>query len=581
MLLGIATSIATLATVRNSGSGSPDGPSEDGAFEAMLRADASSTAQPVAQQTGSVRATEDKGQPAANDDLTVPMAANDIDGGIAAEPIPPDAIPLPASDASTSGDVSDAGETAVGEDLPEMPVPDELANIDANIDIDTGTGQLSLPNANAAAEDSPAIADMPPPAATAQTDLASVDPNVETAEDAGMLVAEEDADVPARDVSTDEDPPPAIDTTQPDQADVVQTAAIALESTSNGKTAKPTKPAEQPAQTDTDGVTAATIDAADSIGVGGTDDDATEDTDTSEAADMTDDVKSAPTRNDGQGEDIDETLIMMFQATSWRGGNNAASTQTQTSGNAKPVAANTNAAPSDPASAAGAPADEDSSDFVDTNKTGQSTGDVKGQSASLSSQSLQGLHGTQSSQTTQSQPAQAAQTTAPPVALPVQQTAALTSDVAAKLQISASNDTDRTPVSLENLGLTIAAKSADGKRLFEIRLDPPELGRVEVKMTMDDNGKTHVVLTVDKPQTLHMLQRDASDLTRSLADAGIDMSEGDLSFSLRDGREQQDTGGYERGKALSVTAEIAANDIDNDNDTLMLAADGVRLDIKV
>lgn len=85
---------------------------------------------------------------------------------------------------------------------------------------------------------------------------------------------------------------------------------------------------------------------------------------------------------------------------------------------------------------------------------------------------------------------------------------------------------------LDGLALRIAAKSAEGKNEFTIRLDPPELGGIEVKLHINESGKTSADLAADLPQTLDLLQRDSAVLERTLKDAGIDLS-GGLSFSLR------------------------------------------------
>lgn len=66
---------------------------------------------------------------------------------------------------------------------------------------------------------------------------------------------------------------------------------------------------------------------------------------------------------------------------------------------------------------------------------------------------------------------------------------------------------------------------------IKMRLDPPELGRVEVKMSIDKDNKARIVLTVEKPETFLMLQRDADALHRAMADAGLD-TQGDLNFEL-------------------------------------------------
>lgn len=81
------------------------------------------------------------------------------------------------------------------------------------------------------------------------------------------------------------------------------------------------------------------------------------------------------------------------------------------------------------------------------------------------------------------------------------------------------------PISLQ------IAKSIDGMRdRFEIQLTPEELGKVEVAMEFDGEGRAHVAIVVERPEALEALARDQRQLERMLAaqglqlDAGIDLS---------------------------------------------------------
>ncbi|HTN12853.1 MAG TPA: flagellar hook-length control protein FliK, partial [Acetobacteraceae bacterium] len=96
---------------------------------------------------------------------------------------------------------------------------------------------------------------------------------------------------------------------------------------------------------------------------------------------------------------------------------------------------------------------------------------------------------------------------------------------------------------MNGLAVDIAAKSLGGTKQFDIRLDPPELGRVEVRLSIDATGKAQAHLTADQPQTLDLLQKDASTLTRALRDAGLNVNQDGLNFSLRS---QQQQAGNER-----------------------------------
>jgi flagellar hook-length control protein FliK len=89
-------------------------------------------------------------------------------------------------------------------------------------------------------------------------------------------------------------------------------------------------------------------------------------------------------------------------------------------------------------------------------------------------------------------------------------------------------------VPLSGLALEIAVSARSGKSRFEIRLDPAELGRIDVRIDVDRNGEVTSHLKVEKPETLSMLRQDASQLQRALDDAGLRTGNGGLQFSLRD-----------------------------------------------
>jgi flagellar hook-length control protein FliK len=108
-----------------------------------------------------------------------------------------------------------------------------------------------------------------------------------------------------------------------------------------------------------------------------------------------------------------------------------------------------------------------------------------------------------------------------------------------------------------------------GTSRFTIRLDPPELGRVDVRMQVDASGTVNARLTVDRVETLDMFQRDQRSLERALAQAGLDSSRTSLEFSLRQNpfsmgggnqQQQQQQTGTQSGARFSLQAseEISA-----------------------
>jgi flagellar hook-length control protein FliK len=89
-------------------------------------------------------------------------------------------------------------------------------------------------------------------------------------------------------------------------------------------------------------------------------------------------------------------------------------------------------------------------------------------------------------------------------------------------------------VPIAGLAVEIASHALAGKNRFDIRLDPPELGRIDVRLDVDRDGKVTSRLVVDRPETLDILRRDAPALERSLQQAGLKTGDDALQFSLRD-----------------------------------------------
>jgi flagellar hook-length control protein FliK len=97
-------------------------------------------------------------------------------------------------------------------------------------------------------------------------------------------------------------------------------------------------------------------------------------------------------------------------------------------------------------------------------------------------------------------------------------------------------------VPLSGLAVEITTQAHAGNKHFEIRLDPPELGRIDVKLDVDRDGNVSTRLVVDRADTLDLLKRDASTLERALQQSGLRTSDNALEFSLRQqGFAQDDT----------------------------------------
>jgi flagellar hook-length control protein FliK len=108
---------------------------------------------------------------------------------------------------------------------------------------------------------------------------------------------------------------------------------------------------------------------------------------------------------------------------------------------------------------------------------------------------------------------------------------------------------------LSQVPIEIGYKALSGAKRFEIRLDPPELGRVDVHLDMSDSGNVTARLTVERVETLTLLQRDARTLERAFEQIGLKAGEGGVTINLRDpnadGRreQQQNNSSSERGSS--------------------------------
>jgi len=100
----------------------------------------------------------------------------------------------------------------------------------------------------------------------------------------------------------------------------------------------------------------------------------------------------------------------------------------------------------------------------------------------------------------------------------------------------------------------VRGQAKDGGRIV-VDLNPASLGRVEVIIEKGEHGARARVL-VERSETLSAIQADSRALERSLADAGIDLSQGGMTFGYRDRqeyRERLESLAAERSQFASAT----------------------------
>ena len=73
---------------------------------------------------------------------------------------------------------------------------------------------------------------------------------------------------------------------------------------------------------------------------------------------------------------------------------------------------------------------------------------------------------------------------------------------------------------------------ADGTQRVTMRLDPPELGRVQVRIDRPTDASARVEITVEKAETLTLLLRDQTQLQRALDQAGVPVEGRSVTFHI-------------------------------------------------
>jgi flagellar hook-length control protein FliK len=95
------------------------------------------------------------------------------------------------------------------------------------------------------------------------------------------------------------------------------------------------------------------------------------------------------------------------------------------------------------------------------------------------------------------------------------------------------------------------AAGKGGDTQLTIQLDPPELGRVEVRMHFSKDKSVQTTLMIEKPETHVMMQRDAQTLERAMQEMGLD-TDGGINFELAEQgfdfeQDNQRGGGHDKG----------------------------------
>ena len=131
---------------------------------------------------------------------------------------------------------------------------------------------------------------------------------------------------------------------------------------------------------------------------------------------------------------------------------------------------------------------------------------------------------------------------------PINALSAATTHAAAQTQAMNADHVSRAAPASTQVAQEIVRRFDGGNTKFELRLDPPELGRVEVRLEVTRDHKVTAVVAADSPQALTELARHARELEQSLQSAGLELTDNGLSFDLRQSREDGQESGGESGR---------------------------------
>ena len=130
---------------------------------------------------------------------------------------------------------------------------------------------------------------------------------------------------------------------------------------------------------------------------------------------------------------------------------------------------------------------------------------------------------------------------------------------------AANGGTAGLPTAVEQVMLQLSRNVKSGNDQMSLQLHPAELGQINIKLSINADGKVQGTVTASNPATLELLSKDSKGLERALQDAGLTTDTGGLQFSLgnQSGNAQQqangqaaagqtDSSGDEAGTALAV-----------------------------
>jgi hypothetical protein len=137
------------------------------------------------------------------------------------------------------------------------------------------------------------------------------------------------------------------------------------------------------------------------------------------------------------------------------------------------------------------------------------------------------------------------------------------------------------PAATNQVSVQLSKAIQNGDNKIKIQLRPQELGRVEVKLEIANDGRAKAMIIAERSETLDILQRDVRVLERALQDAGLKTDQNSLSFDLHGRKDNSDTRQANSQSSNDGTNRDNSNDsnsLENESNPISATAIGITPD---
>lgn len=116
----------------------------------------------------------------------------------------------------------------------------------------------------------------------------------------------------------------------------------------------------------------------------------------------------------------------------------------------------------------------------------------------------------------------------------------------------------------EQVRFHISNALKNGDTSITVKLEPAELGRVDIRLDIARDGVVRAAIVADRADTLDMLNKDSRVLERVFQDSGLKMDAGQMQFSLRGENGSSQEAYKQSGELQNYNTNVVAQEEDED-----------------